>query len=175
MSNTKLDVLPIISEKLDGFEDFAKRFAESRFLVATSEYGSNAEETAALEQIAENIVCNLSTVGNGFSLNVDIGSNNHPYLNIIQEGMDAPLTGGDNGYVTLPDGSTRLSNVPEQLWGNPLPEYAKVGMDVVEEIRTMLTDLLVDQINDAVAASKEQIAQAARTHISQAINNVIKR
>ena len=89
------------------------------------------------------------------------------YLNIIQNGMPAPVTGGAGGFVHNPDGSTETSKVPPELWGNVIPQFAKSGSDVLGEVRNMLSQLFADEVKTIVSNSKSEIAAIAKSYILQ--------
>lgn len=135
-------------------------------MVLSSVYGQNSEELSAMEKIASQIRCEVTLSGNGISLSIDYeGGDSGDYLDIIQHGMPAPLTGGQGGIVTNPDGSTRQSNVPEELWGNPIDEYAKAGTDVQGEIEQMLNTLFSEEVRSIASSSSAEIAAIAKKQI----------
>ncbi len=150
------EIMNILLPRVQEFKDTAINFAKSRFVVAADEFGSNSEERAELDSIAESISVEIfSDGGNSVGMNIKYGHS--PYLDIIQNGMPAPLSGGDGGMVTEPDGSQRPSLVPEQLQGQTLPEYSKTGKDVMGEVATMMQDLFKAAVQEAVSNSKQDI------------------
>ena len=169
-------VISLIAGKAQSFQPFAESFAKSRFLLYSVEFGQNEEEAAALQQIADGIQCRIASTDGGIDLTIDFDNGDRgEYLDVIEGGMDAPLTGGHGGIVTNPDGTTRPSLVPEPLWGNPIDEYAKAGSDVCEEVRMMLKDLFADRVREIVSECKPMIAQAARKEIVQEISRMLKK
>lgn len=161
--DTNIDIVSILMPRVQDFRMSAVNFAKSRFLVAASEFSSNEEETAELMSIADSITIDIFAEGSSVGMNIEYGHS--PYLGIIQEGMETPLSGGSGGMVTLPDGSTRLSLVPEQLQGQELPEYSKAGQDVMGEVATMMKDLFRQAVEDSVQDSKPEIAEAFKTYL----------
>lgn len=146
----------------------AENFARSRFLLAAMEYGQNEDESSAQEKIASGIKCRIEQTESGLSLDIDYDDNDTGnYLNIIQNGMPAPVTGGAGGFVHNPDGSTETSKVPPELWGNVIPQFAKSGSDVLGEVRNMLSQLFADEVRAIVSDSKSEIAAIAKSYILQ--------
>lgn len=172
----KAQVAALIANKAKDLVPLMEEFAKSRFLVAASEYGENEDELEALQKISDAIKCTVADTGSGVSLSIDYDDADHGnYLDIIQNGMGAPLTGGTNGVVREPDGGTRLSKVPEQLWGNPVEEYAKEGFDVIGEMKEMLQKLFADNIRDLVSQSKSEIAGLAKPVIVQELRKAFRK
>lgn len=131
-------IIALIASKAQDYQSMAENFAKSRFLLASIEYGQNEDETRALEKIASGIKCKISQTESGITMDIDFDGNDAGnYLEIIESGMPAPVTGGAGGFVHNPDGSTETSKVPPELWGNPIPEFAKSGSDVLGEVKNM--------------------------------------
>jgi len=84
------------------------------------------------------------------------------------------LSGGRNGTVTEPDGTVRPTNVPQQLWGTPLPEYAKQPNAVSDGIKQMLQSLVPSWIRETVSDSKNEIARLAKAEISNYLQSILK-
>lgn len=166
----------IIAQKMTTFQPFAESFAKQRFLLYSAEFGTNDEETEALQKIAAAIKCKIVRSDSGVSLDIDFDDGDQGnYLEVIEHGMDAPLTGGHNGVVTNPDGSTEPSQVPEQLWGNPIDSYAKSGSEVMDEVKMMLKDLFTSRVREVVSESKPELAQLAKTQVLQEIRDIFKK
>ena len=169
-------VISLIANKAQGYQTMAQNFAKSRFLLAAIEYGQNEDETEALEKIADGIKCIITPTSAGVTLDVDFDdSDQGNYLEIIQHGMPAPVTGGAGGFVHNPDGSVETSEVPPSLWGNPIPEFAKTGSDVMEEVKTMLKQLFTDEVNNIVRDSREEIATIAKTYVEQELQAALSK
>lgn len=162
----------LIAERSRGFKTVGEAFAKTRFMVAASEYGDNPDEQHALAQISDAFRCDIVATSEGVRLMFDT-DNNDPgnYLSIVEGGMPPPLSGGNNGIVTLPDGSTRRSRVPEQLQGQPIEEYAEPASDIMDELETMLGDLFADYVNNAVDESKSDII----AHVQNVISNSLRK
>lgn len=170
----KSGVCKLVSQKAASFRPFAENFAKQRFLLYGTEFGANAEETEALQQIAAGIRCDITQDDNSVSIDIDFDTGDRGnYLEVVEDGMDAPLTGGHNGIVTNPDGSTRPSRVPEQLWGNPIDAYAKSGSEVLDEVKMMLKDLFSNRIREIVSESKPEIARMAKPLVAQEVHDAI--
>lgn len=161
---TEINIASIISEEVVSFELMATAFAKQRFLALSAEFNENEKEAAEIEKIADQIKCTITYSDNLFDLEIFFDDNSN-YFEIINEGMPAPVAGGDNGIAHNPDGSTYKSNVPEQLWGNVLDEYAENGIDIMGETKTMLKDLFYDRIMDAINNEKGKIAEAYKTQL----------
>lgn len=157
----------LVAAKSKGFKMIGEAFAKTRFMVAASEYGDNPDEQHALAQISDAFRCDVVETAEGVRLVFDT-DNGDPgnYLNIIEEGMPPPLSGGNNGIVTLPDGSTRPSRVPEQLHGQPIEEYAEPASDVINELETMLGDLFADHVHNVIGESRNEIISYTQHVIS---------
>lgn len=166
----------IVTKKMFPFEHFAQTFAQQRFLLYSTEFGTNTEETEALQQIAAAIRCNIEQSDGGVSIYIDFDAGDRGnYLEVVEEGMDAPLTGGHNGVVANPDGSTLPSNVPEHLWGNPIDSYAKSGSEVLEEVKMMLKDLFTARVREVVSESKPELAKMAKEYVAQEIHSIFNK
>lgn len=175
MSELQNNVMALQMDRVKNFEFAAEAFARSRFMLRTSEYGDNEEEVSALQDIAENIKCTVETSGDGVSLNIDFDSGDKgDYLEIIENGMPAPQTGGKGGVVTNPDGSTRLSEVPQQLWGNPIEEYSEQGSEILQEIKTMLTSLFKTYVEDVISDCRSEITKIAKEYVENELRKTQK-
>lgn len=161
--NADIDIVSIIMPKISGWQMTAINFAKSRFLVAASEYGMNDKESAELMNIADGITIEIFQEGNSVGMNINYGQS--PYLDIIQNGMPAPLTGGDGGTAHNPDGSTYQSNVPVILQGQPIESFAKQGEDVMGEIGTMISDLFRQEIIACVDESHAELGEALKIYL----------
>lgn len=154
----------------------AENFAKSRFLLASAEYGANEKEVSALQAIADGIRCRIVNEGNNIELSIDFDdADAGNYLEIVEEGMPAPLAGGSGGIAHNPDGSTYRSQYPPQLWGTPLENLAKTGSDTQSEIKRMLQDLFIQEVQSIVQESKNDIARIAKKHITQSLNSIISK
>lgn len=175
MSEIQNSVMLLQSERVKSFELTADAFARSRFMLRSSEYGDNEEEIAVLQNIAENIKCTVETSDGGVSLNIDFDNGDRGnYLEVVENGMPAPQTGGDNGVVTNPDGSTRLSEVPQQLWGNPIEEYSEQGSEILQEIKTMLTSLFKTYVEDVISDCRSEITKIAKEYVENELRKTQK-
>ena len=164
-------IVRLITEKACEYQTMAQNFARSRFLLAAIEYGQNEEETKALEKIAGGIRCAIAPSATGVSLDIDFDDKDQGnYLEIIEHGMPAPITGGEGGFVHNPDGSIETSNVPPELWGEPIPEYAKAGSSTLEEVKAMLSQLFADEVQRITKESKQEIAGIAKEYLISEIN-----
>lgn len=126
----------------------------------------NELERAEYEKIAESMQYSLDQDGSTIKLKSQ-EKDVSPYLSVIENGMDAPLSGGRNGTVTNPDGSVRPTNVPQALWGTPLPEYAKEPNPVTDGIKQMLKSLVPQWIRETVSGAKTEIAQIIKPRIAK--------
>lgn len=158
-----IDIVSIVLPKVQSWQSTAINFASTRFLVAASEFGMNDKESAELLKIAEGIQCEIFANGSSIGLNITYGHS--PYLDIIQNGMPAPLSGGDGGIAHNPDNSTYTSAVPANLQGQVLEGFAKEGEDVMGEVAMMLRDLFRDEVQSAVGESKTEIAEAFKVYL----------
>lgn len=150
-------IASIIADDVLSFEPMATNFAKSRFMVLASEFGSNEKEAAEVQKIADAVQCVIKQDGDGFSLDIDFPDNSN-YLEIIQNGEPKPVAGGSGGVAHNPDGSPYRSAVPRQFWGNVLDSLAKVGINIIGEIKTMLTGLFRDHVQSVVSSHKSDIA-----------------
>ena len=156
----ELDIASIIQPKLAGWQITGQNFAKTRFLVNADEFGANDAEREELMNIADGITCSVQSDGKSVSLHIEYGQS--PYLDIVQNGMPAPVTHG-GGEITLPSGETEPSNAATS--GVELPWYSKTGEDVMGEVATMLQQLFRDAVMDAVRESRSEIADAAKTYL----------
>ena len=162
-------IVEIITQHLDWFQTIGQEFAKSRFLVCASEYGMNENETDELMRIADGIQIKIEQSGSSISL--DITYTDSPYLGIIQEGMEAPVTHGGES-ITLPSGSQVASNAVTN--GVPLPDYAKEGEDVMGEVRTMMESLFRDAVSQAASDASNQISEIVlKPLVAQTLQNTL--
>lgn len=124
----------------------------------------NPKEQAEYAKIAEAIQYRLILNGSSLSLSKE-EKKISPYIEIIEEGMDAPLSGGSGGLAKNPDGTMYASKVPVQLWGTEIPEYAKEPNPVSEGIHSMLMSLVPEWINDTCNSCKPEIAEILKPEI----------
>ena len=169
-------IINLVAQKAKAYEPIARNFAQSRFLLASIEYGQNEEEIDALQKIAEGIQCKISASETGVSQDIDFDDNDSGnYLEIIDQGMPAPLAGGSGGFAHNPDGSVYRSLYPEHLWGSPLEELSKPGSDTLDEVRKMLSQLFADEVRNIIAESKSDIAAIAKRGIVDEINSILRK
>lgn len=177
---TQKDYISIIKSKISGFEQFAENFGKERFLVYVSEIQAPDEEELAfqkekeeMEAIADAFKCEIKVEGNKFTLFFYFDERNPGnFLEIVDAGMPAPLAGGDNGISHNPDGSTYRTPTPMELWDEPVPGYAKPATGVINEIRTMLSDLFRTELKEAIAAGKQEILNLVKRYTAEKIRNV---
>lgn len=169
-------IIQMIAAKAQEYQTLAESFAKSRLLLASVEYGQNEEESSALEKIANGIKCKVVATETGVGLDIDFDDNDPGnYLEIIQHGMPAPVTGGAGGFVHNPDGSIETSKVPPTMWGELIPEFAKTGTDVLGEVREMLSQLFADEVRNIVQGSHQEIAEIAKAYVIQEINAALSK
>ena len=139
--------------------DSATSLLRSRWAVAASA-AQNEKEAAEYAKISESYEYTLVQKGGSVSFAMKEREVS-PFEKIIEEGMPAPLSGGNAGTVTEPDGSTRPSLVPPQLQGQELPQYAKDPNPISEEAHTMLETLTTQWVEETVQDNQGEIAQEA--------------
>lgn len=163
-------IVEIIVQHLDWFQLLGQEFAKSRFLVCASEYGMNENESAELMRIADGIQIKIQANGTSISLGIEYVDS--PYIGIIQEGMEAPVTHGGE-ETTLPDGSKVPSNAVTN--GVELPQYAKEGEDVMGEVKEMMESLFREAINTAAGDASGDIAETVlKPILAQHIQQEVK-
>lgn len=153
--------------------DSATQLRRSQWASAASA-ATNEKEQAEYERIAESSRYDLNQNGSSVVLK-ETDVDESPFQKNVEEGMEPPLSGGHNGIVTNPDGSTEPSRVPRQLWGTPLPEYAKEPNEVSEGVKKMLQTLVPGWVNDAVDDSQEEIAAALKGEISSLLQAALSK
>lgn len=159
------DIASIAAAKLRGYELFAEQVGKSRFMVLCMDIGANPNETKEIEKIANSFRYSVKATEAG----VELGRSylNSPYEDIIENGMPAPKAGGSGGLVHMPDGTTRSSNVPHQLWGNEIPEYAKQGTSAFREMDMMQSSLFPQEVKAAIQASRSDLAKLVKGEMVQ--------
>ena len=167
---SSVNIISLVAPKLDGYESEAEQIGRSRFMALCMDLGTNEAETAEIEKIANSFHYYVSSSGDGVELHREYLQS--PYSDIIENGMPAPYTGGQGGLVHMPDGSTRSSNVPSQLWGNEIPDYAKTGTAAFEEMDRMQQTLFPQAVSDAVQASRSDLAKLAKEEAIKQIKQV---
>ena len=161
-------VAGIVAKNGQWIADSATSIYQTQWASAASA-AQNEEEQAEYIKLSESMKYMLSVEGSSVTL-AEQAAETSPFQSIIEEGMSAPLIGGQGGTVTEPDGSTRESNVPSQLWeSNTLPEYAKAPNPVSEGIETMLQTLVPTWVDEAASDSGDEIAELVKPEIIQEI------
>lgn len=156
-------IAQIVFDNGQWIKDSANSLRQTQWASAASA-AQNEKEQAEYEKIADSSSYLLTL--NGTSLALTEQENNvSPFQSIIEQGMDAPLTGGSGGTATNPDGSTYTSQVPEPLQGYPIPEYAKAPNPVSDGIKTMLNSLVPDWVRSAAASSTGEIGELVKDEI----------
>lgn len=177
MAIDKNQIVSLVGSKLNDFIITAVNFGKSRFMVYQSEYGKNEKEVAAMQDIAEGFRCEIHQEGNSFTLMFYFDENDPGgYLHIIDAGMPTPLLGGDRGTAHNPDGTTYLSKVDINLWGQPAnrPEdLAKPASGVINEIKVMLADLFNQYFQDVLAQSEDQIMKLVKQEAQERLSSVL--
>ena len=161
----------IYSHSLE-FKQMLDNFIRSRLIQNTMLFQTNEKEIEALNDIVEKTSCSISMSDGGISLNINFDEKEN-WWGIVTGGMSAPLTGGNGGIAHNPDGSTYSSKVPEALQGNPIPQFAKQGIDIESEMKMMAKDLFIDIVNEIISSSSDEIAEAVKPYIVQEINNAL--
>ena len=151
----------------------ATNFAKSRFLALSVEFNTNEKEAAEIMKIADHVKCTISQDGSGFSLSTDFEDTGN-YFEIMNEGMDAPTLGGEGGggIAKNPDGTTYKSAVPPQFWGQKVEALAEKGIDILGEIKMMLTPLFKDHIQSAIQGAKSKIAALIKPYLVQQLQGI---
>ena len=90
----------------------------------------------------------ISVEGN--TVSVKIVTSGSEYDKVSTEGKPEAFSGGQGGTVTLPDGSTVTSNVPPELWGQPVPNSAEPPSVWKDNAIKMIQSLLPGQIKDYI-------------------------
>lgn len=130
----------------------------------------NAEAQEQFEKDTENIVCFVKSDGSVLSFSAK--EVNSSYLDYLKNPY-TPLAGGIDGIVHELDGSTHVSNVPEQLQGTELPWFEVGAIDVAEEAQKIIELMAPDAAQNAVASSKQQIAeQIVKPYVQQELAKV---
>lgn len=145
-------------------------------MVAAIEYGDNEEEYDALERISNAFNCHVAQTEEGLRLTFDTdGGDKGNYLDVIEDGLPAPISGGNNGIITNPDGSMRRSLVPEQLQGTLLPWYEEPASNVMNELKIMLADLFRDYTENLVHDYRSEISDIMKRYAAEEIRNVFRK
>lgn len=131
-----IDIVNILAPEAEVWRDTARNFASSRFLVAASKYGMNKDESEELMRIAEGIEISITPTEDSYRLDIHYGYS--PYLEAIQNRMDASLI-GDNS------------------------KHTKTGEDVMGEIAEMIQPLFKDAITRIVTDNKMKNVKTYKT------------
>lgn len=177
MAIDKTQIVSLVGDRLEDFKITAENFGKSRFMVYQSEYGKNEKEVDAMQAIAEGFRCEIQRVDNSFTLMFYFDENDPGgYLHIIDAGMPTPLLGGDRGTAHNPDGTTYLSKVDINLWGQPAnrPEdLAKPASGVINEIKVMLADLFNQYFQDVLDLARNEIMQLVKQEAQERLSSVL--
>ena len=171
MDTNDAAVAEIIVRKGQHIPEQAQRIAALEFASGAS-MARNEEEQAECEKIAHSFKYEF-VQSEGSVVFREKKENVSPYEEILEKGMNAPLSGGDNGMVTEPDGTRRPSLVPPQLWGQELHEYAKDPDPSFNNIQIKLQDLVPAWINDVVEDSKPEIADLLKPEIVKQLQSAL--
>lgn len=171
MNNDVLDASKfsaIVYEKVSKSKQFFDNFIKSRLIQNTMQFQTNEKEIDALNKIVNNTHCEIKDTGAGASMSISFDEKDK-WFSILTNGMDAPLTGGQGGIAHNPDGSTYTSKVPGPLQGNPIPEFAREGVSLVDEINMMVKSLFKAEVQDAINASKNELFTILKSYIKNEI------
>ena len=164
------EIISIIAENLYGYESEAEQLGKSRFILLCTDINANPQEVEEIEKIANSFRYSIVKTEDGVELHREYLQS--PYAEIIENGMHAPYTGGSGGLVHMPDGTTRQSLVPHQLWGNEIPEYAKQGTSAFKEMDLLQQTLFPNAVKDSVQASHNDFAQIAKSEFLEQVKQV---
>lgn len=160
--------LSFLAGPISGLSTFFTNLARSERSKEAGEYKDNAEEAAATD---EEISATQVTVSfDGKKVKLSLETSGSMWDSVTTGGKGIAMIGGQGGTVTEPDGSTRMSNVPPQLWGTrPVDDSAEPASLWKENFMKMAESLLPGLVQDIIASSKAMIADAIKPQIVAAL------
>ena len=159
----------VLQEAASALKDFFSNLVRSERMKESGEYLDNPEEAAQME--AEINATGVDFYIDGSSISVKIVTSESLYDKVSTEGKEESYSGGQGGSVTLPDGTVVDSEVPQQLWGQPVPNSAEPPSVWKENAITMIKSLLPDQLRDYVKSHLGgKIAPVIGQHLSSALS-----
>lgn len=163
--------LSFLSGPIQGLSSFFTSLAQSERSKESNEYKDNPEEAAAMD--AEISATQVSVSFNGNEVSLQLITSGSLWDDVSTEGKGTAYIGGSDGIVTDPDGSTRMSNVPEQLWGTrPVEDSSEPSSPWKSNFITMAQSLLPGLVQEIIASSKSQIAEAAKPEVIKMLGGV---
>lgn len=165
--------LSFLAGPISELSSFFTNLAQSERSKESGEYKDNPEEAAAMDQEISNT--KVDVIFDGSNVTLQLSTSGSLWDDVSTEGKGTAYIGGDSGTVTEPDGSTRMSNVPEQLWGTrPVEDSSEPASPWKENFRKMAESLLYGQVEDIIQSAKAQIAEAAKPGIMNMIGGILK-
>ena len=156
--------LSFLAGPISALSQFFTNLAQSERSKEAGEYKDNAEEAAATD--AEIAATKVIVSFDGHTVRLQLITSGSMWDSISTEGKGTALIGGSGGTVTEPDGSTRQSNVPPQLWGTTTVEdSAEPASPWRDNFMKMVQTLLPSQVQDIISSSKAFIADAIKPQI----------
>ena len=163
--------LSFLAGDVEGLSSFFTSLAQSERSKEADEYRDNPAEAAAMD--AEIAATKFVVSFSGNTVTGEIITSGSLYDGVSTEGKGEAYIGGSGGIVTDPDGSTRMSNVPPQLWGTSVVEgSAEPSSPWKENVMTMVESLLPGLVGDVMNAHRQEIAEAAKPEIAEMLGGV---
>lgn len=114
--------------------------------------------------------CTVLANGSQISFKPNISES---YLINYLKNHSTPVTGGDGGIAHNVDGSTYQSDVPQQLWGQPLPWLELPTLQGEDEVYHIIEVMAKDAVENAIANSTHEISEAVKPIVSQQIREAL--
>lgn len=133
-------------------------------------FTDNAEEMAATNAFFDSLVPTAS-VSDGM-VRFSIPDSNDQWGNTIEEGT-SPVSGGQGGSVTHPDGHQEPSRVPIQLQGTPLPWLSAAGVTWKDNVIKQAQTLIPEAISSVISEYSEEISKSVRPYIEEILASAL--
>lgn len=157
MSDANSKVAAIIVRNGQWIADSATQIWQAQWASAAS-MARNEKEQIELEKIGNSVQYTISNTNNSVCVQKKQFSDS-PFQDVIEQGLSGLLSGGHGGIVTEPDGSTRMSKVPDYLQGQDVDFlYGRPADPVSEGIDTINSEKIPEWLNEEFNDSKSEIA-----------------
>lgn len=156
--------LSFLAGPISALSQFFTNLARSERSKEAGEYKDNAEEASATD--AEISATKVIVSFDGKTVRLQLLTSGSMWDSVTTEGKGTALVGGSGGIVTEPDGSTRPSNVPSQLWGTTTVDDSAEPSSVWKENFIMMAEtILPSEVQEILASNKSSIAEAVKPQI----------
>jgi hypothetical protein len=172
-SNIDAEVASIIAKNGQWIADSATQIWVNQWASAAS-MARNEKEQAEFEKIGTSLRYTITAEGSSVSVRQEQLTES-PFQSVIEQGLSGLVSGGHDGFVTEPDGTTRESNVNPNLRGQSVDFlYARPADPVSDGINTINGQKIPEWAQEEFNSSKGEItSDIIRPMIIEKLQSII--